>query len=215
MATNTMKVPKSGWSRISPQTRAMAASPRPAARPGRLPPGAEHGGQGDDHPDLGVLGRLDLVGAELEPGLGAVGGRPQRGQDQPRATDHGPEHHPGPGLEAAVVDHHGRHHHGQPEPEVEQLAAHDRRLGQPLGAEPGEGRGVDGGQPEHGQGTGGQHHRRVQVPPGGAPGHRPVAGLLPAEPRHPVRVGPPGLLHQPLRSAPAATGVTGRPNSFW
>ena len=36
MATKTMKVPKSGWSRISPQTRPMVASP--AAR--RRGPGA-------------------------------------------------------------------------------------------------------------------------------------------------------------------------------
>ena len=32
MATNTMKVPKSGWSRISAQTRAMAASPAASRR---------------------------------------------------------------------------------------------------------------------------------------------------------------------------------------
>jgi hypothetical protein len=163
-----------------------------AARAGRLPPGAEDSGQDHDRPDLGVLGRLDLVGTELEPGLGAVGGRPQRGQDQPKGDRHGPEDHPGPGLETAVVDRHGRHHHDQPEAQVEQLAAHGRRLGQPLGAEPGEGRGVDGQQPEGGQGQGGQDHRRVEVAPGGG-----------------------GLPHQPLRSAPGATGVAGRPNSFW
>src|SRR4029453_10062114 len=116
MATNTMNVPKSGWSRISAQTRPIAGSP---TAPRRLPPGPEHRGQGDDGPDLGVLGRLDLVGAELEPGLGAVGGRPQRGQDECQGHHDGPEHHPGPGLEAAVVDHHGHHHDGQPQAEVE------------------------------------------------------------------------------------------------
>jgi hypothetical protein len=32
MATNTMKVPKSGWSRISAQTRAIATSPAASRR---------------------------------------------------------------------------------------------------------------------------------------------------------------------------------------
>src|SRR5215213_7093520 len=67
------------------------AQDQQAARPGRLPAGPENGGQDDDGPDLGVLGRLDLAGAELEPGLGALVADPSGVRTSPRPATTAPK----------------------------------------------------------------------------------------------------------------------------
>ncbi len=124
-------------------------------------------GQANDERDLGDLGRLELVTAELEPRLRALAPRADR-REHGKQQQHGAHVQHGRELkEKPVVDRRAEHEHHEADSHEDGLPF-DVVMGvDPLGSQTGAGRAVDHHEPEDGNDQGRDDKAQIHVPPRG------------------------------------------------